>query len=354
MHGAARTHCGTCSATFLAPARYVRRMTAAAIDRCPAAGAHHGRRGQPGPAGAAAARVGPRRRRRLGHRVRRRHPPRLAGPRPSGAPTGERHRRRPGDARRRHRRGGHPPRAGVVGDGVRRLRQQPDPAHRGRHPAPRRRLRVRPPAGHRRGDGRSLATHAPRPHGHGAAPGRGDGRRRHSLAGRRAGRRVRPAHRRGRPAGAVPPPRRPGVGGGAGRRPPSRRRVQRGARRLGGGGAGAGAERRPAAHPAPRSAGHDRGRRPLALPAGADPARPAQLHPRAVAGRQRPAQGPGLAPDGDQRAGVRRGHRSPLVDDDHAEATPGADARGDGRGRRSWRPSPPSARSECGCRRRRS
>ena len=34
-----------------------------------------------------------------------------------------------------------------------------------------------------------------------------------------------------------------------------------------------------------------------------------------------------LAPDGDQRAGLRRGHRGPVVDDDHAQAPPGADAR---------------------------
>ena len=39
----------------------------------------------------------------------------------------------------------------------------------------------------------------------------------------------------------------------------------------------------------------------------------------------------GLAPDGHQRAGLRRGHRGAVVDDDHAEAAPGAVAR------RRWR-----------------
>ena len=101
------------------------------------------------------------------------------------------------------------PRARVVGDGLRRVRQQPGAADRGRHPAPRRRVRLRPPAGDRRGDGRPLAARRARAHGDRAAAGRRDGRRRHVVAGRRARRRARPALRRGRPAGAVPPPRRP-------------------------------------------------------------------------------------------------------------------------------------------------
>ena len=79
---------------------------------------------------------------------------------------------------------------------------------------------------------------------HRAAPGGGDGRRRHVVAGRGARRRARPALRRGRPGGPVPPPRRPRL---RRRRSPStapRRRVQRGARRLGRRRAGARAHRR--------------------------------------------------------------------------------------------------------------
>ena len=47
----------------------------------------------------------------------------------------------------------------------------------------------------------------------------------------------------------------------------------------------------------------------LAFPARADPARPAQLHTVDLAGCQRSPQSAGLAADGHQRAGVRRGHR---------------------------------------------
>ena len=43
----------------------------------------------------------------------------------------------------------------------------------------------------------------------------------------------------------------------------------------------------------------------------------------------------GWVPDRDQRAGLRGGHRGPLVDDGHAEAPSGAGAHGDGRRRRS-------------------
>ena len=60
----------------------------------------------------------------------------------------------------------------------------PDTAHRGRHPATRRRLRLRPPAGRRRGDGRSLASPTPRTHGRRAAPRGVDGRRRPSHLAR--------------------------------------------------------------------------------------------------------------------------------------------------------------------------
>ena len=99
-------------------------------------------------------------------------------------------------------------------------------------------------------------------------------------------------------------------------------------------------------------------RAPLAVPAGTDPTRHALLHEGALARRQRPAQGPRLATDRHQRAGLRRGHRGEVVDDDHAEAPPGAVARRDGRRHggawppsrslclRRWcpRPSPPPGR----------
>ena len=67
--------------------------------------------------------------------------------------------------------------------------------------------------------------------------------------------------------------------------------------------------RRGAADQAARAARRDRRPAALAVPARPDPAGPAQLHPLAVAGRQRPAEGRGLAADGHQRAGLRRGHR---------------------------------------------
>ena len=102
-----------------------------------------------------------------------------------------------------------------------------------------------------------------------------------SSARRRARRRARPALRRGRPAGAVPPPRRPR------RRPspsPSARRLDGvfnvAARRLDRRGAGAGAVRASRPDPAARTPRGGARRAALALPARADPARPAQLHPR--------------------------------------------------------------------------
>ena len=51
----------------------------------------------------------------------------------------------------------------LVGDGLRRDRQQPDPAHRGGRAAARPDVRLRPPAGRGRGAGRGVATGAPRP-----------------------------------------------------------------------------------------------------------------------------------------------------------------------------------------------
>ena len=111
-----------------------------------------------------------------------------------------------------------------------------------------------------------------------------------SLA-RGARRRLRPTLRRGGPAGAVPPPRRPRQRRGAGRRPPPGRCVQRRPRRLGRRRAGARAERGPAPDPPARPRRRGRLRGALAVPAGPDPARAAQLHARAVDGRQRPAEG---------------------------------------------------------------
>ena len=71
----------------------------------------------------------------------------------------------------------------------------------------------------------------------------------------------------------------------------------------------------------------------------ADPAGPALVHPRAVGRGQRPAAHERLGADGDQRAGVRRGHRVEVVDDGLAEAPPGVRA-GHRRARRPRRRSP--------------
>ena len=229
------------------------------------------------------------------------------------------------------RRPGQPPRARVVGDGLRRLRQQPGAADRGRHPAARRRVRLRPPAGHGRGAGRPVAAGRARA---GPSPCCARSWRWPPTARRRSPGRWPPGF--GQRFGEDDPPaqflhlddlasavvlavdqRLDGVfnvapdGWVAGR-------------------AGARPDRRPAAHPAARPRRRGRRRGALAVPARPDPARPAQLHPGAVARRQRPAEGARLAPDGHQRAGLRRGHRGAVVDDDHAQAAPGAGARRDG------------------------
>ena len=96
------------------------------------------------------------------------------------------------------------------------------------------------------------------------------------------------------PAGPVPAPRRPRVGGGARRRTAPRRRVQRRARRWVAGERvrALSGQRRDCR--LPDRARRRRGRRAVAVPAWPDPARPAQLHPRAVAGRQRRLRGRGL------------------------------------------------------------
>ena len=261
--------------------------------------------------------------------------PRARGPRPSGAAARERHRRRAAemldDADRRC---AEPPRAGVVGDGLRRLRQQPDPADRGRRPAPRRRLRVRPPAGDRRGDGRRA--------GGATSPARtvavlrpvvADGRRRHVVAGR-----------------ARWPPGSASASARTTRRPSSctsttwrRRSCWPSTRRLDGvfnvapDGWVAGERVRALtggrpAHPAARSARRRRRRRCGGASSAARSRRGCAATPASRGSS--PTTGckaPGLGADGHERAGVRRGHRGPVVDDDHAEAASGADARGDGR-----------------------
>ena len=106
-----------------------------------------------------------------------------------------------------------------------------------------------------------------------------------------------------------------------------RRRVQRGARRV-----DRRRARRALTGDRPRLQLPERARRgarrsALAVPARSDPARPPQLHARAVARRQRSLEGAGLGAVGDERAGLRRGHRGALVDDDQPEAPPGDRAR---------------------------
>ncbi len=133
-------------------------------------------------------------------------------PRHSRQPARERH--RGGRAVPRRRRGGvgFAPRDGVVGDGVRRVLEQPGPDHRGVGVAPRPRVRVRPPAGVGRGARRGVAARRRRPFGHGPATGPGDGRGRYVVARARARRRPRSPLRRGRPGRPVRAPRRRGVG----------------------------------------------------------------------------------------------------------------------------------------------
>ena len=196
--------------------------------------------------------------------------------------------------------GATPPRAGVVGDGLRRLRQQPGAAHRGRHPAARRRVRLRPPAGDGRGDGRPLAAGRARA---ARSPCCARSWRWPPTARRRWPRALaaglRPALRRGRPAGPVPPPRRP-------RRRRSSLAVDRrldGVFNVAPDGWVAGERVRALTGARPRIRLPDRRRRgrrraALAVPARPDPARAAQLHAGAVARRQRPAEG--------RTAGARR------------------------------------------------
>ena len=57
----------------------------------------------------------------------------------------------------------------------------------------------------------------------------------------------------------------------------------------------------------------------LALPTRTDPARPAQLHPRARGWSPTTASSSRLGTDGHQRAGLRRGHRGAVVDDGHTK-----------------------------------
>ena len=162
--------------------------------------------------------------------------------------------------------------------------------------APRRRVRLRPPARRRRAARRRVASGRARPHGHGAAPGVGDGRRRHRADGRRARRRHGPACRRGRSAGAVPAPRRPHRGRGAGRRAASSTGCSTSPPTAG----CAGERVRALAGEVPRLKLPERLAEVVArlrwrFQRGPIPPGPAQLHPLAVAGGQRPAEGRGLA-----------------------------------------------------------
>ena len=77
----------------------------------------------------------------------------------------------------------------------------------------------------------------------------------------------------------------------------------------------------------PERAGRGARRSALAVPARSDPARAPQLHAGAVARRQRSLEGAGVGPVGHERAGLRRGHRGAVVDDDQPEAPPGDRAR---------------------------
>ena len=100
----------------------------------------------------------------------------------------EHHRRRRRGLRPDRRRGS-PPGGRVVGDGLRRVGEQPGAVDRGCAAAARQRVRLRPPAGHGRADGRRVAPRPAGPHRDGAAPGHRDGRQRHQRPGAGAGRR---------------------------------------------------------------------------------------------------------------------------------------------------------------------
>ena len=261
-------------------------------------------------------------RQRAGRALRRRRLHRGCRSRHAGSPPPEHHHGRRGGLRPDRR--GAPPGGRVVGDGLRRVGQQPGPADRGRAAATGQRVRLRAPAGDGRADGRRVATRPARTHRGGAAAGHRAGRQRHQRPGASAGCRTGSAVRRRRSAVAVPAPRRSGQCGDAGGRAVARRSLQRRARRLRPGGVGSCPVGRGAQAAAARSPGRGRQLAALALPARPDPAGPAQLHPLAVAGGQRSAEGPRVAPDGDQRAGLRRGDRGEVVDDDHAQAPPRA------------------------------
>ena len=129
------------------------------------------------------------------------------------------------------------------------------------------------------------------PHRDGAAPGRRDGRRRHQRLARALAAGMGQRSGEDDPPRAVPAPRRPRRRGRA-RRPSSRwTACSTSPRRLGAGRAGARPVGRGAADQAARPAGRGGQLAALAVPARADPAGPAQLHPVAVAGGQRSAEG---------------------------------------------------------------
>ena len=115
---------------------------------------------------------------RHGRRRRARRPRLLGPPRARASPKAAAELLADAERARRRHAG-----RGVVGDGVRRDRQQPDPAHRGGGAAARPDVRLRPPAGVGRGARRGVATRAPTAVGHGAAAGDPDRRRRHVVAG---------------------------------------------------------------------------------------------------------------------------------------------------------------------------
>ncbi len=152
-----------------------------------------------------------------------------------------------------------------------------------------------------------------------------------SLAARPR-RRIRPALRRGRPAGPVPASRRP-------RFAPSRSPSTAGSTASSTWRPTAGSPANECVPSAGRSCGSS-------CPSGS-PRWSGRCAGGSSAGRSRPGcaptratpwlvandrlQGARLAADGHQRAGLRRGHRGEVVDDDHAEAPSGAGARRDGR-----------------------